>query len=99
MFRTAIGLWLGWQSNPHGRPCMRFLFVGPEICLRSGPFNPSAIGFLQIPPRGGHPCLWLTLPTVGRVRDFHPIERAPVGRTKKGATAKNLTLLQLLYTF
>ena len=42
-----------------------------------------ASGFLQIPPHGGHPCLWLTLPAAGRARDFHPIERALAGRTKK----------------
>ena len=30
-----------------------------------------------------HPCLWLTLPAVGRVRDFHPIECALAGRTNK----------------
>jgi hypothetical protein len=29
----------------------------------------------------GHPCLWLTLPTAGRIRDFHPIERALTVRT------------------
>ncbi|MEM9389936.1 MAG: hypothetical protein AAGA02_05650 [Bacteroidota bacterium] len=32
-----------------------------------------AYGFLQIPSRDGHPCLQLTLPTVKRVRDLHPI--------------------------
>src|SRR5690606_19102675 len=42
-----------------------------------------AAGFLQIPPHSGHPCLWLTLPTAERVRDFHPRVIAHAGRTKK----------------
>lgn len=44
-------------------------------------------GFLQIPPYDGHPCLWLSLPTVGRLRDFHLGERASIGRTKIEAAA------------
>ena len=28
-------------------------------------------------------CLWLTLPAAGRIRVFHPIERALTGRTKR----------------
>ena len=46
-----------------------------------------AAAFLQIPPHDGHPWLWLTLPTAGRVRDFHPIERALAGRTNKKGLA------------
>ena len=42
-----------------------------------------AYGFLQIPPRGGHPCFQLILPTVGRIVDFHHLVIAHVGRTKK----------------
>ena len=38
-------------------------------------------GFLQILPHGRHPCLRLTLPTAGRIRVFHPIERALTGHT------------------
>ena len=29
------------------------------------------MGFLQIPPHDGHPCLWLTVPTAKSVADFH----------------------------
>ena len=39
---------------------------------------------ISIPPHDGHPCLWLTLPATGRLRDFHPKERALTGRTAKG---------------
>ena len=46
-------------------------------------------GFFQIPPFDGHACLWLTLPTAGWIRVFHPLERALTGRTNKGPVAKN----------
>ena len=42
---------------------------------------PLPSGFLQIPPRGGHPCLRLTLPTTKRVVDFHHQAIAHGGRT------------------
>ena len=42
-----------------------------------------ASGFLQTPPHDDALALGCTLPTAGRVRDFHPLERAPAGRTKK----------------
>src|SRR5690606_29122198 len=44
-----------------------------------------AAGFLQIPPRDGHPCLKLTLPTAKCVRDFHPIVMTHAGRTESGS--------------
>ena len=44
-------------------------------------FFQLCLGFLQIPPHDGHPCLWLNLPATGRLRDFHPRERALTGRT------------------
>ena len=47
-----------------------------------GTFQPLKSGFLQIPLHNGHPCLWLSLPATGRLRDFHPRERALTGRTK-----------------
>lgn len=40
-----------------------------------------ASGFLQTPPHGDALAIGCTLPTAGRVRDFHPLERAPAGRT------------------
>ena len=73
-FRVAIGL------------CFVILFNRPEFCPLEDPLPPQS-GFLQIPPHDGHPCLWLILPTTGRIRDFHPIERALTGRTSKRAVA------------
>lgn len=42
-----------------------------------------AVGFLQIPPRGGQPCLGLTLLAAKRVADLHRRVSAHAGRTKK----------------
>ena len=36
-------------------------------------------------PHGGALASGCILPTAGRIRDFHPLERAPAGRTKNGA--------------
>ena len=63
-FRTAIGLYLVWQTYPHVQPSMRFLFVRPEVCPWGSRFPTS--GFLQIQPHGGHPCLRL-YPSLCRV--------------------------------
>ena len=42
-----------------------------------------ASGFLQTPSHGGALAIGCTLPTAGRARDFHPLERAPAGRIEK----------------
>ncbi|MDK4109637.1 ATP-binding protein [Staphylococcus pseudintermedius] len=41
-----------------------------------------ASDFLQIPLRGGHPCLSLTVSTTKSVTDFHRLSVTHVGRTK-----------------
>jgi hypothetical protein len=45
-----------------------------------------AAGFLQIPSRDGHPCLWLTLLAAKRVADFNRKVCAHAGRTEKNGT-------------
>ena len=50
---------------------------------------PLTSGFLQIPPRGGHPCLRLTLPTTKRVVDFHHQAIAHGGRTTTARQEKS----------
>ena len=42
-----------------------------------------ASGFLQTPPRDDALASGCILPTAGRIGDFHPLERAPAGRTIK----------------
>jgi hypothetical protein len=43
-----------------------------------------ASGFLQTPPRDDALASGCILPTAGRIRDFHPLERVPAGHTKHG---------------
>ena len=59
-------------------------FHMPLVCGFCSSARDFASGFLQIPPHGGHPCLWLTVPAAKPVRVFHPIVIAHVGRTAKG---------------
>ena len=59
--------------------------MSEAIFAHQGTFQPLKSGFLQIPPHDGHPCLWLNLPATGRLRDFHPTERALTGRTASPA--------------
>ena len=40
-----------------------------------------ASGFLQTPPHDDALASGCILPTAGQIRDFHPLERAPAGRT------------------
>ena len=42
-----------------------------------------AYGFLQTSPHSDALAFSCILPTAGRIRDFHPLERAPAGRTTK----------------
>ena len=42
-----------------------------------------ASGFLQTPSHNDALAFGCILPTAGRIRDFHPLERAPAGRTQK----------------
>ena len=55
-----------------------------------------ASGFLQTPSRGDALAIGCTLPTAGRVRDFHPLERVPAGYTKKECRPGHLTGSALL---
>ena len=51
--------------------------------------------FLQIPPRGGHPCCSaIHFPLSGRVRDLHPLERAHGAQTEKREQLSPFSFLQ-----
>ena len=67
---------IGFRFDMQTRPLFSCLLC--DFCSSGRNF---ASGFLQIPPRDGHPCLRLTLPTVKRVRDFHLIVTPHAGRT------------------
>ena len=68
---------LGFGMSSYLTPCNRLIC---DFCSSGQRF---AAGFLQIPPHDGHPCLWLTLPPDGRVRDLHPRVSRHAGRTRK----------------
>ena len=56
-----------------------------------------ASGFLQTPPHDDALAIGCTLPTAGRVRDFHPLERALAGHTTK--KVRQHTTLTYLFIF
>ena len=70
------------QPYPHAEPDM-FPFVRPEICLHL----PSDSASRQTPLVFGY-----ILPATGQIRDFHPLERAPAGRTCKKAAPERCGL-------
>ena len=73
---------------------MGFLFVSPVVCSRL----PSDSTSRWTPLPFSYP-----FPTAGQGRDFHPIERAPAGRTKIAAPGSSpegrLSLLFLISIF
>ena len=76
-FRAVIGLRLVRQSYPPAFAFKWFLFVGAKVCLHL----PSAL--LNLAARTL--VFSYILPTAGRIRDLHSLERAPAGRTAKTA--------------
>lgn len=57
-----------------------------------------ASGFLQIPPRDGHPCRQLTVPTAKPVVDFHHQVITHAGRTQQKANDPILESFAFLLT-
>ena len=79
----SIGLSLVAQSRPPQVSLLcGFCPLAREFALRRT-FQPPQSGFLQIPPRDGHPCLRLTVPATESVVDFHHQVVAHAGRTQK----------------
>ena len=78
----SIGLSLVAQSRPPQISLLcGFCPLAREFALRRT-FQPPQSDFLQIPPRDGHPCLWLTVPATESVVDFHHQVVAHAGRTQ-----------------
>ena len=60
------------------------IFAASLICDFCPSDQSFAYSFLQIPSHDGHPyCSAIHFPLSGRVRDFHPLERAHGAQTKK----------------
>ena len=82
----SIGLSLVAQSRPPQISLLcGFCPLAREFALRRT-FQPPQSDFLQIPPRDGHPCLWLTVPATESVVDFHHQVVDHAGRTQKRKT-------------
>ena len=69
---------------------MGFLFVSPVVCSRL----PSDSTSRWTPLPFSYP-----FPTAGQGRDFHPIERAPAGRTKKRQWLHTTTTFSIYSTY
>lgn len=54
LFRVVLDFSLCGNLIRVSWPYSRFLFISAAVC---------SSGFLQIPPRDGHPCPWLVVPT------------------------------------
>jgi hypothetical protein len=68
--RVRIGLRDLALADPARQPDIRFLFVGPPA---------RGFGFLQIPPRDGHPCRTLRFRSPRPAEDFHLLNRPMPG--------------------
>ena len=68
------------------------IFAASLICDFCPSDQSFAYSFLQIPSHDGHPyCSAIHFPLSGRVRDFHPLERAHGAQTKKSVFYVNKT--------
>ena len=76
-FRTGFGLCVLWPACPRALPHIGFLFVRPMFCY----------GFLQIPPRGGHPCRSLWRSPCRAASGLPPVSRAPCRAHHKNESA------------
>ena len=85
----SIGLSLVAQSRPPQISLLcGFCPLAREFALRRT-FQPPQSDFLQIPPRDGHPCLWLTVPATESVVDFHHQVVDHAGRTQKSGMLRH----------
>ena len=94
-----MGLRLVWQPRPLC-PALYAISVR-QLETLPGKVNrfPLPSGFLQIPPRGGHPCLRLALPTTKCAVDFHHQAIAHGGRTTvKSADLLHFQICTFLYS-
>ena len=79
-YTCPVYCWRSVQLLDFGLSCSLIHASQPIRTTFTGQWFAS--GFLQTPPHDDALAISCTLPTAGRVRDFHPLERAPAGRTK-----------------
>ena len=84
-YTCPVYCWRSVQLLDFGLSCNLIHASQPVRTTFTGQWFAS--GFLQTPPHGDALAIGCTLPTAGRVRDFHPLERVPAGHTKNPAAA------------
>ena len=80
-YTCPVYCWRSVQLLDFGLSCNLIHASQPVRTTFTGQWFAS--GFLQTPPHGDALAIGCTLPTAGRVRDFHPLERAPAGHTRR----------------
>ena len=83
-YTCPVYCWRSVQLLDFGLSCNLIHASQPVRTTFTGQWFAS--GFLQTPPHDDALAIGCTLPTAGRVRDFHPLERAPAGHTSKKTT-------------
>ena len=78
-YTCPVYCWRSVQLLDFGLSCNLIHASQPVRTTFTGQWFAS--GFLQTPPHGDALAISCTLPTAGRVRDFHPLERVPAGHT------------------
>ena len=85
---SSLGLWFVKQPYPVYICLMWFLFVRPEVCL-------------QLPSDSSSPrtplLLAMCLALLTRTRDFHPLDCAHAGRTRKRADTEKSSISAHLF--
>ena len=82
-YTCPVYCWRSVQLLDFGLSCNLIHASQPVRTTFTGQWFAS--GFLQTPPHDDALAIGCTLPTAGRVRDFHPLERAPAGHTRKNS--------------
>ena len=80
-YTCPVYCWRSVQLLDFGLSCNLIHASQPVRTTFTGQWFAS--GFLQTPPHDDALAIGCTLPTAGRVRDFHPLERALAGHTTK----------------
>lgn len=86
-YTCPVYCWRSVQLLDFGLSCNLIHASQPVRTTFTGQWFAS--GFLQTPPHGDALAIGCTLPTAGRVRDFHPLERVPAGHTTKRRPGKS----------
>ena len=80
IYSTSFRMTIGLPDPGRVTQAAKALYPLPVRRIRD-----FVIGFLQIPPRGGHPCLDGWLRSLRSMRDFHPLNTSHTEQTRPRA--------------